>query len=186
MGMVGRREEITGEELLRRYGSGERDFPFIYLDHGNCVLEGADLSGINLMASNMEYGSFHKTNLSKARLIGAILPADMGGANLSGADLTGAMLKGVWFQEADLTGCVFDRAILSDAIFKDAILHYTNWKYANLIDADFTGAIGFPFVYPASKFIRGGNGYGFVKTIFWDTTLPDGSIISEPFLSHEE
>ena len=185
MNMVGRGEKITGEELLERYAAGERNFPFIYLKDGK--LDGVNLSGINLMAANLRnIGGLNSINLSKACLVGAVLPPNMGGANLSSADLTGAMLQGVWFEGADLTCCIFDRAILCDAIFKNAILHHTSWEYANLIDADFTGSIGFPFVYPATAAECWSNGSGFGKTIFWDTTLPDGSIISEPFLSHEE
>ena len=68
MGMVGSGEEITGEELRRRYEKGERDFPLISLYDEKCILEGANLSGINMVGGCFLGGSFYKTNFSEACL----------------------------------------------------------------------------------------------------------------------
>ncbi len=49
MEMIGSGEKITGEELLRRYSAGERNFPLIEIYDRNVVLEGANLKGINTL-----------------------------------------------------------------------------------------------------------------------------------------
>ncbi len=64
------RKKITGEELLKRYAAGERNFPLISLYDEKSVLEGADLRGINMMGGYFDGGSLCGTNLSDSCLIG--------------------------------------------------------------------------------------------------------------------
>ena len=97
----------TPEELLRRYGDGERDFRHTILP---CK---SDLAGVDLSRTILIGSSFPEANLSGANLRGATVIA----ANLRGADLRGAKFAGTDLTEADLTG-----ANLSGAYFRGANL----------------------------------------------------------------
>jgi uncharacterized protein YjbI with pentapeptide repeats len=94
---IGSRETLTGEQLLERYASGERNF--ILSKVRDCsVLEGADLRGINLMGSCLQDGSWARCNLSYSCLMAAQLSyapeADFSYANLSGAEIDNGHMKG--------------------------------------------------------------------------------------------
>jgi uncharacterized protein YjbI with pentapeptide repeats len=84
MGMVGSGEEITGEELLKRYTAGERNFPLITLNDEKSVLEGADLRGINLMGAYLHHAPWSSINLSGA----CLMAADLAGVWMDGTDLS--------------------------------------------------------------------------------------------------
>ena len=75
----------TAEELLKRYGAGERYFPDMVMPYG--------------------------ADLSDAKLSGAILS----GAKLYGADLRGAILRGADLRGTDLSGAILSGAVLRDA-----------------------------------------------------------------------
>jgi hypothetical protein len=82
---------ISGEELLRRYATGERDFSGIDLrradlseaDLRGINLSGADLSGADLRESNLRFANFQGANLEGAYLAKAfIADCDWRGANV--------------------------------------------------------------------------------------------------------
>jgi uncharacterized protein YjbI with pentapeptide repeats len=163
MEMVGSGEEITGEELLKRYAAGERNFPLIRLEDMECILEGADLRGINLMGSDLRSAAWNNVNLSGACLLAADLAGVwMDGTDLSNADLTGACLWGTNFTNANLSNCVLERANL-----RRAILWNANLRGAVLDGADFTGAD-----FGINRYMTG--------ILFWNTTMPDGTVVEGP------
>ena len=102
----------TPEELLRRYGDGERDFRHTILP---CK---SDLAGVDLSRTILIGSSFPEANLSGANLRGATVIA----ANLRGADLRGAKFAGTDLTEADLTEADLTGANLSGAYFRGANL----------------------------------------------------------------
>lgn len=90
------------EELLRRYASGERDFP-------NTDLCDADLAGVALDGANFERWSwFSDTNFE--------------GASLRGTSFRECNVKCASFRHADLTGASFERAAVEAADFDGAAL----------------------------------------------------------------
>ena len=162
--------EITTEELLVRYDSGERNFAGVKLIKtcGAIDLKGLNLQGITLRG------------------------ADLTGADLTGADLTGADLTGAVLVETYL-----ERATIRDANLYSANLHWCNLVEADLLRANldhvnatsafFCGAInigGFEHtilaktnfkdaLIPNCNICRGGN-------LIWDTTMSDGTIVPGP------
>ncbi|HWP60349.1 MAG TPA: pentapeptide repeat-containing protein [Candidatus Acidoferrales bacterium] len=88
------------EELLRRYGNGERNFRGIVLPPFS------DLSGKDLSGANFERASLRGANLSGANL---------SESNLSGAELREAKLHGAQLQDADLRGADLRNADLAEA-----------------------------------------------------------------------
>lgn len=168
MEMVGSGENITGEELLKRYAEGERNFPLISLYDEKCVLRGADLRGINMVGGYFAGGSLWNTNLSDSCLIGFDFNC-MGfdGANFSHPDLTGACLWSAFFTNANFSNCILKGANLRKAILCNANLRGAVLDGANLADTDFTGAHFF-----IKRHMTG--------ILFWNTTMPDGSVIEGP------
>ncbi len=168
MDMVGSGEEITGEELLRRYEKGERDFPLISLYDEKCVLEGANLQGINMMGGYFAAGSFDQTNLSEACLIGFDFQCKgLDKANLSNADLTGACLWSAFLNDANLSSCILKGVNMRNAILCNANLRGAVLDGAVLANADFTGAD-----FAIDRYMTG--------ILFWNTTMPDGSLVEGP------
>lgn len=160
MEMIGSGEKITGEELLRRYAAGKRNFSFIKIDDRNGVLIGADLREINLMAANLQNAPWWNTNLSRACLIATDLAGvRIDGANLSDADLTGACLEGANLTDANLSNCVLEGVDLRQAILWNANLRGAVLNRAILADACFNGAKYFSI----NKYMRG--------ILFWNTKL---------------
>ncbi|MEH2354604.1 pentapeptide repeat-containing protein [Nostoc sp.] len=169
MQMVGSGEKITGEELLKRYTAGERNFPLITLNDEKSVLVGADLSGINLMGAYLHYALWWNVNLSGACLLAAELSGvSMDGADLSDADLTSACLWGTNFTNANLSNCILKGANLRRAILWNANLRGAVLDGAILAYADFTGAKYFTI----NQHMTG--------ILFWNTTMPDGTVIEGP------
>ncbi len=168
MGMVGSGKEISGEELLRRYAAGERNFPLITLNDEKSVLEGVDLRGINLMGAYLHYAPWWNVNLSGACLLAADLAGvSMDGADLSNADLTGACLWGTNLTNANLSNCILEGANLRRAILWNANLRGAVLDGAILAYADFTGAD-----FGIDRYMTG--------ILFWNTTMPDGTVVEGP------
>lgn len=95
-----------------------------------CVLEHAELDGVQ--AAGIRLGG---ARLAKANLKGAVLTgAQLAGADLSGADLSGANLTRANLTDANLTG-----ARLTGACMVDAVLDGANLTDADLSDADLSG-----------------------------------------------
>lgn len=90
------------EELLRRYASGERNFP-------GAELSDADLAGVTLDGAKFgRFSWFHGANFE--------------GASLRGVSFQECNVKCACFRHADLTGASFDLAAVEAADFKGASL----------------------------------------------------------------
>jgi uncharacterized protein YjbI with pentapeptide repeats len=88
----------SGDDILRRYREGERNFVGINLI--GVLLGGAKLASAIFNGSNLSWADLSEATLTEASLVGANLrsanlrKAVLAGADLRGADLTGAELKG--------------------------------------------------------------------------------------------
>ncbi len=154
--------------MLRRYEKGERDFPLITLCDENCILEGANLSGINMMGGYFAAGSLCKTNLSESCLIGFDFKGKgLEEANFSNADLTGACLWSAFLNDANLSSCILKGVNMRNAILYNANLRGAVLDSANLANVDFTGAD-----FAIDRYMTG--------ILFWNTTMPDGTVIEGP------
>jgi uncharacterized protein YjbI with pentapeptide repeats len=141
---------IRVEELLNRYGAGERNFAETVLtgaEMTNVDLSGIDLSNSDLGEIYMEDVNFTRANLRTSRIGQSaaircifrdadLTEASMGFSYLAGADFTRAKLINAYLSGADMVGI--------------------NLTHANLTGADLDGAC-------------------IEKAIFDNTTMPDGS-----------
>jgi uncharacterized protein YjbI with pentapeptide repeats len=98
-------ENMTAQELLAAYATGERDFPEALLikanlsgadlsiaDLSGANLSGADLSGANLSGANLSRANLSEANPSYALFLGANLSrANLNEANLDGANQDGSI-----------------------------------------------------------------------------------------------
>ncbi|MBW4523429.1 MAG: pentapeptide repeat-containing protein [Scytolyngbya sp. HA4215-MV1] len=153
---------IAAEELLRRYGAGERNF-------SGATVEGdlsyADLSGIDLSHARLSDCYMAHVNLSGANLRNAsLIEVCLNAANLAGADLRGCRLGRTSFSGADLT----------DADLRDVECHDTNFTRANLTGANLRGVDLDATLERAN--LTGANleGASLGRTSFWNTIMPDG------------
>ncbi len=151
---------MKAEELLKRYGAGERNFGGMDLREAN--LSRANLHHIDLSGADLSVANLSGANLSGADLRGARLNvAKLSGANLSGANLSGCILNVANLVRADLTGAnlsqaaliraelmradlkqaTLDSADLGGAQLQEAQLHQANFSRANLSEVSFHRAI---------------------------------------------
>ena len=94
---------MTEEELIQRYGDGDRSF--VGADLRRADLQSADLRGADLRRADLRRADLQSADLQSADLRRADLEgADLRGADLEGADLEGADLRGAGLQGADLRG----------------------------------------------------------------------------------
>ncbi|MBD2431202.1 MULTISPECIES: pentapeptide repeat-containing protein [Fischerella] len=137
--------KLTTDELLRRYGIGERNFTNANLRCANLCslllsevnfnwaklswanLSGANLSKSDLTAADMQNANLSDINLSKSRLVRAnLVSTNLSRADLKGADLSHACLRNANLYQADLRGANifqtdFQGADCSGAIFDTVI-----------------------------------------------------------------
>jgi uncharacterized protein YjbI with pentapeptide repeats len=146
-------DRMDGQELVERYGAGERDFRSADLSGAKLSevklsgtnlsranLTEADLFGANLFGANLSRANLSKTNLLMANLYRANLSrADLRGANLSRANLFEATLSGAILTGANL-GWAQINASLVVATMSDANLEGSNLRGAKLEGAELTGA----------------------------------------------
>lgn len=123
----------------------------------------ADLQGARLTSSDLFLTNLQNANLSNAYLTAA----DLSFANLSNAQLiftqfSDANLSFANFSEARLTGADFSRSVLRGANLTNADLGGANLRNADLSGADLTGA--------------NLTGTDLSGAVFYNTTMPDGSI----------
>ena len=148
------RRLMDAQELLCRYAAGERDFSGVNLR--SIPLRQECLVDINLSNANL-------SSLSSSILINANLSgANLRGTNLGGTSFINANLRGANLRKADLVG-----ADLTGADLTGAKLSYdrrsNTWLIGtNLTDADLTSIQGLEYA------------------VFAYTTMPDGSIVSDP------
>ena len=106
--------KMTKKELAAKLEAHTKWLNTRYTDHveGECAnLTGAELMGTNLMVADLTDANLTRADLMDANLTGANLT----GANLTRANLTCADLTGTNLTCADLTGANLTRADLTDA-----------------------------------------------------------------------
>jgi uncharacterized protein YjbI with pentapeptide repeats len=141
-------QKVSGQELIRRYKAGERDFSRTDLrgvivrsytkkkKRGRYRAQRANLSGIDLSEANLSEASLIEANLRGANLSRANLRE----ANLSWANLREANLSGADLSEADLHLAKLGEANLSNAILFKANLYGAVLSGVNLTEADLSRA----------------------------------------------
>lgn len=167
--------EITAEELLVRYNSGERNFAGIELIQSQGVpqdssidLEGAILRDINLRGAYLRQADLRRADLTGADLFGVSLElawleraiirdANLYSANLSWCDLTEADLRGTDLNHMNASLAKFCGANIGS--FSYAILPHANFRSADVSQINIC---------------RFGN-------LIWETTMPDGSVERGPY-----
>ncbi|MBW4534431.1 MAG: pentapeptide repeat-containing protein [Pleurocapsa minor HA4230-MV1] len=128
---MSKQQKIRGEELLRRFTAGERDFINLRIWGWNeGLFRGIDLSGIN----------FERSYIS-IDLSGAIVR----NANFSNTIWNCTGWKDIDFTGSNMTGVEFDNSILyrcnfSDTIWTDASLWQVIFQDCKLGSADFDKA----------------------------------------------
>ncbi len=100
-------------------------------------LREADLSGVNLVGTNLSHTDLEKANLSSADLIETNLSsAYLSRADLSGANLSSANLSHTDLEKANLSGANLNRANLLDANLVGGILIHADLSHADLIETN--------------------------------------------------
>lgn len=122
------------DEVLRRFASGERDFPGVSLSGAN--LRGAVLRGANLRGANLRCAILGGADLREAKMI----RTDLGLADVGMADFTGCDLSGADFRGANLKGARFGGATLDGANLRGAELNGANLRASKLVRADLSRA----------------------------------------------
>jgi hypothetical protein len=164
----------AASELLQRYAAGERDFQGLDLESRfkrDIPLIGADLSGINLAGSNLAECSLESVNFSRANLEGTWFQS----SNLRNANFTGANLDGAHFDHA-----IADRANFTNAILMGADLRCASMEGVDLSGANLQGAIVGGSDVPWEDIGDDEGAPYLVDAIFRETTMPNGSIRTDP------
>jgi len=126
---------MDGEELLKKYANGERDFTGIVLCEVNlnrANLPQANFSRAILSLTNLSGANMSEVDLSQAKLNVARLSS----TNLAGAKLNGAILNVANMIRADLSNAELIDATLIRTELIRADMSYANLKGANLTEAD--------------------------------------------------
>ena len=137
------------EEFLRAFDNGEVDADTV--DFRRAYFCGADLSGRNLIGTDLRYSFMQWSNMSgasldKVNLKGASLRnADLSGASLSEVDLSGAMLdevnlSGASLRKIDLSEASLNGADLSGAMLDEVNLSGVSLRKADLSENNLSGA----------------------------------------------
>ncbi len=141
---------LSSEDLLARYGQGERDFSGITLNE--CTLMGVQLPQINLSHASLNIVNLSTANLSQSNLRRASLNvsrlsstnfshACMQGANINVANLIRAILVGADLSEASMIRTELLRADLSSANLQGADLTEADLREARLRWVNLQGGI---------------------------------------------
>lgn len=132
--------DLSRDEVLKRYGEGERGFERIdlrdiKLDHVN--LEKINFRRADLHGANLEECILKNANLSNADLREVYLArANLEGANMQRVDLEGAILESINLEGVDLS-----RSNLEGALFEKAHMEQARLMYAQLEQTNFGGAL---------------------------------------------
>lgn len=107
-----------------------------------CLLDGRDLSGVDLTRGHLRDASLQRARLALAVMVGVdATDARFLSADLTGADMTDANLRETDFTRATLREARLIRADLRRARFFRADLSGADMTGADLTGADFNGAI---------------------------------------------
>jgi len=101
-----------------------------------CLLDGRDLTGVDLTRGHLRDASFQRARLGQAVMIGA----DATDARFLSADLTGADMTDANLRETDFTRATLREARLIRADLRRARLFRADLTGADLTGADLTGA----------------------------------------------
>ena len=166
--------KITAEELIVRYGDGERNFAGIellqserFLPENPIDLKGVSLRNINLRGACLRY-------------------ADLTGADLTGADLTGAILMEAFLQKATIRDANLESVNLNWSSLHEADLRGTILSHMNACGAFFCGARTSAFEYAilANADFRDTNIFNSTLcncgNLIWNTVMSDGTIVVGP------
>jgi uncharacterized protein YjbI with pentapeptide repeats len=161
--------KITAEELIIRYGDGERNFAGIeLLQSERCLPESPiDLKGVSLRNINLRGACLRYADLTGADLTGAVLiEARLERAIVREANWQSVNLHWSILHEADLRGTILSHMNATGAFFCGARIG--GFDYAILADADFRDA-----GISKSSLCQCGN-------LIWNTTMSDGTIVVGP------
>ncbi|MCT7991947.1 pentapeptide repeat-containing protein [Laspinema olomoucense] len=144
---------MDGEELLRCYDAGERDFRAIILQH-------TDLSNVKLNSVNLSGACFYNVNLHGANLKNV---------NLSSTEWWDCNLLAVQFWLCNLKDAIMEHCVLESARFFDSDLRRVYTRFCNATCTNFIRVN-----------LQGADlgGYGEEPCGFWDVIRPDGVFIS--------
>ena len=143
----------SGNDLIRAYESGERNFRGINLQ-GFKLLRNLDLSDIDLSQANLN-------------------SVDLTGTNLSGVNLTDAQLSRARLNQANLSGANLQGAILSHATLVSANLTHANLSGTNLDGANLAGCT-MPNGTVDPSYERVMNAIGHLKQSAWKPITQEG------------
>ena len=125
------RMKITGEELLKRFIAGERNFNrvFVKKSRNELLFQGVDLSGINLERATLS------VDFSGATMRDSNFRYSVWGDHLSWEDIdfTGSDFTGI----NNAVGCVFTRCDFSETIWSEADLWQSTFKDCTTWSANF-------------------------------------------------
>lgn len=155
---------IDTEELLKRYGAGERFFSGIQLSHTGCKsIKDADLRQINLRGAILFHIRIDNTDLRGADLRGTqMMRSRLTNVDLSEADLRFASLTHMKWLDVNLTNATLEQANLMRTHLQ-ADLFYTNLEGAILASTSLRGSINT-------------NPFRVDDALIWNLQMPDGSI----------
>lgn len=130
-----RKVKINGEELLKRFIAGERNFSGVIVKKSRheLLFQGVDLSGINFERATLS------VDFSGATMRDSNFRYSVWGGYLSweDVDFTGSDFTGI----NNEVGCIFTRCNFSDTIWDNADLWQSGFEKCNLRGADFSDAI---------------------------------------------
>ncbi len=136
-----KKSEITIEELLKLYATGQRDFTrFMIKDTDQYFDNGIDLRGVKFRGDSLNnlVFSLQNSNLSGADLRGINFPrANLDCCNLSGALLNKAFLWRAGFDRGNLSEANFTETDLQEASFFKTNLRKANLSKTWLFETDF-------------------------------------------------
>lgn len=122
--------KITGEELLKRFIAGERNFSGVFVkSRQERLFLGVNLSGVNFERATLS------VDFSGATMRDSNFRYSVWGGHLSweDVDFTGSDFTGI----NNEVGCIFTRCNFSDTIWSEADLWQSTFKDCNTWSANF-------------------------------------------------
>jgi uncharacterized protein YjbI with pentapeptide repeats len=147
--MAAKANLVSADARWAGFNGGDfQDSDWSFADLAGATLTTANLTGatmyaVNLRQANLLRADLAHTDLRDAHLDDAVLSlarleqTDFSAAKMMGANLTGVQAKGTIFLEADLS-----KADLRSGNFAGAVLRQVKLDGANVMGADFRGALG--------------------------------------------
>lgn len=103
-------------------------------------LQGANLSGVNFINTNLDWSNLWQSDLSKANLsYTGFIRTNLQEANLNESDLSYATMAGAFLEEATLKNAILRETNLTKADLSGADLSGADLSGANLLEANLSG-----------------------------------------------